>query len=147
MVATRTIVTAALEARTKSGIKVRQPIATVSGPALSDALASVVLDELNAKSYQVADTTSIDTNLTPELITEGAVRELMRAVQSKRKSDGLQPKDEIILTVQTDEAGKTAITANQDLLAKTVGATAVEFSTNDGDTVEAGDLSFKFSIG
>jgi len=147
MVATRTIVTAALEARTKSGIKVRQPIATVSGPALSDALASVVLDELNAKSYQVADTTSIDTNLTPELIAEGAVRELMRAVQSKRKSDGLQPKDEITLTVQTDEAGKAAITTNQDLLTKTVGATAVEFSPNDGDTVEAGDLTFKFSIG
>ena len=147
MVATRTIVTAALEARTKSGIKVRQPIATVSGPALSDALASVVLDELNAKSYQVADTTSIDTNLTPELIAEGAVRELMRAVQSKRKSDGLQPKDEITLTVQTDEVGKTAITAYQDLLTKTVGATAVEFSPNDGDTVEAGDLTFKFSVG
>jgi len=144
---TRSIVTAALEARTKSGIKVRQPIATVSGPALSDALASVVLDELNAKSYQVADATSIDTNLTPELIAEGAVRELMRAVQGKRKTTGLQPQDEITLTVQTDEAGKAAITTNQDLLTKTVGATAVEFSTIDGDTVEAGDLSFKFSIG
>jgi isoleucyl-tRNA synthetase len=143
---TRAIVTTALEARTKSGIKVRQPIASVHGPALPDGLSSVVLDELNAKSYVVADTVAIDTNLTPELISEGAVRELMRAVQGKRKANGLEPKDEITLTVQTDDSGHAAITAYQDLLQKTVGATDVQFSDTNGDEVTAGDFIFTFSI-
>jgi len=143
---TRTIVTAALEARTKSGIKVRQPIASVSGPKLPLGLSSVVLDELNAKSYQEADVVAIDTSLTPELTAEGAVRELMRAVQGKRKTAGLQPQDEIMLTVQTDGSGQAAVTANQELLQKTVGATDVVFADNNGEDVSAGDLTFTFSI-
>ena len=143
---TRTIVTAALEARTKSGIKVRQPIASVSGPKLSAGLSSVVLDELNAKRYQEADEVSIDTSLTPELIAEGAVRELMRAVQGKRKADGLQPKDEITLTVLADESGQAAITAHQDLLVKTVGAADLQFADIAGEVVTTGDFTFTFSI-
>jgi isoleucyl-tRNA synthetase len=143
---TRTIVTAALEARTKSGIKVRQPIASVSGPELSAGLSSVVLDELNAKRYQEADEVSIDTSLTPELIAEGAVRELMRAVQGKRKADGLQPKDEITLTVLADESGQAAITAHQDLLVKTVGAADLQFADIAGEVVTTGDFTFTFSI-
>ncbi len=147
MVETRNIVTMALEARTKSGIKVRQPIAAVFGPELPEGLLQVVLDELNAKDYGVADTVGIDTELTPELIAEGAVRELMRAVQAKRKTDGLEPQDEIILTVQTSEAGKAAIEANQELLQKTVGATSLQFADTDGEEVAADSMSFKFSIG
>jgi isoleucyl-tRNA synthetase len=143
---TRTVVTAALEARIKSGIKVRQPIAAVRGPELSEGLHDVVLDELNAKSYVKADVVAIDTNLTPELIAEGAVRELMRAVQGKRKADGLQPKDEITLTVLADESGQAAITAHQDLLVKTVGAADLQFADIAGEVVTTGDFTFTFSI-
>jgi len=146
MVVTRGIVTAALEARTKSGIKVRQPIANVYGPALSQDLSSVVLDELNAKNYQTAELISIDTTLTKELIAEGAVRELMRAVQGKRKTAGLEPKDLITLTIQTDGLGKAAIEANQDLLVTTVGASDLQFTDAKGDEVQAGDFSFVFTI-
>lgn len=55
----REVVTAALEARTKSGIKVRQPIASVTGPELAGEYQSIVLDELNAKSCPAGGT--IDT--------------------------------------------------------------------------------------
>jgi isoleucyl-tRNA synthetase len=147
MVDTRNIVTAALEARTKSGIKVRQPIAAVFGPELPEGLLQVVLDELNAKDYGVSTEVGIDTELTDELRAEGAVRELMRAVQGKRKKDGLEPQDEITLTVQTDDAGKAAIEANQELLQKTVGATDLLFADTDGEEVAAESMSFKFSIG
>ena len=146
MVETRNIVTMALEARTKSGIKVRQPIAAVYGPELPAGLLDVVLDELNAKSYGVSDTVSIDTELTDELIAEGAVRELMRAVQGARKTAGLEPQDKITLTVQTDETGQVAIAANQDLLVKTVGASSLAFANVEGETVNAGDLTFAFTI-
>jgi len=147
MVATRNIVTAALEARTKSGIKVRQPIAVVFGPAITDSLVPVVLDELNAKAYQVADIVAIETALTPALIAEGAVRELMRAVQGQRKQSGLEPADRINLTVATSTAGQQAIAQNQALLLKTVGADVVTYSAEvTGEAVIAGDLRFTFSI-
>ena len=147
MAATRTAVTMALEARTKAGIKVRQPIASVSGPELSSDLQAVVLDELNAKSYVAADSVSIDTTLSPDLLAEGAVRELMRAVQGARKVAGLEPQDEITLTVQTDMAGQSAIEAHFDLLTKTVGATELVYADTMGDKVTAADHTFIFAIG
>jgi isoleucyl-tRNA synthetase len=146
MSSVREIVTTALEARTTAGIKVRQPIAAVSGPTLAEDMQRIVLDELNAKAYRVADAVSIDDTLTPELLAEGAVRELMRAVQGKRKTEGLEPADRIVLTVATDAAGERAIIDNKELLSRTVGASEVVFAPADGETVEAVSHSFTFSF-
>ncbi|MCA9360698.1 class I tRNA ligase family protein, partial [Candidatus Kaiserbacteria bacterium] len=143
---TRDIVTQALEARTKIGIKVRQPISSVSGPALSGELTDVILDELNAKSYKVADSVTIDTNLTPELISEGVVRELMRAVQGRRKAEGLSPRDSILLTIKTDNSGQKVVTDHQDLITKTVGAKSIEFGEADQESLQAGDINFSFKM-
>jgi isoleucyl-tRNA synthetase len=118
----------------------------VFGPELPEELLQVVLDELNAKSYGVTAEVGIDTELTSELIAEGAVRELMRAVQGKRKTDGLEPQDEIVLTVQTNTAGQFAIKVNQDLLQKTVGATELQFADVEGESVSTGEFNFTFSI-
>lgn len=144
----REIVTTALEARTKANLKVRQPIAGVTGPALPEALAQIVLDELNAKQYtgHEAAPVSIDTTLTPELIAEGAVRELMRAVQGKRKTDGLQPSDVITLVVDTSAAGQAVIEMHTHLIQQTVGAQGIEFAQTGGETVIAGDLTFIFTL-
>ena len=146
MSATREIVTQALEARTKSNIKVRQPIASVTGPLIGDAMKSIILDELNAKAYVVGETIGIDTSLTPELIAEGNVRELMRAVQGRRKTEGLAPQDNIILTVSTSASGQTAIEAHCDLLTKTVGASELIFATVDGEVVATDAEQFIFTI-
>jgi len=144
---TREVVTSALEARTKSGIKVRQPIAKVTGPLISTELQSVVLDELNAKVYEVKDEiVAIDTVLTPALITEGAVRELMRAVQEKRKALGLMPQDLITLTVDTNQAGQVAIEEYRLLLMKTVGAKELNYGQAEEVVVLAGELKFSFKI-
>jgi len=144
---TRDIVTAALEARTKSGIKVRQPIAAVFGPAIPTEMVHVVLEELNAKAYEVSEVAiSIDTKLTPELLSEGAVRDLMRAIQSKRKTEGLAPQDEIILQIHTDANGQEALATHQELLMKTVGATRLEYVVAATEAVQAGTLDFSFDI-
>lgn len=95
----RDVVTSALEARTKANIKVRQPIASVSGPELAKDLIPVVLDELNAKAYEVSEIILIDKNLTPELIEEGMIREFIRTVQQKRKEMNLEINDRISLCV------------------------------------------------
>lgn len=148
MMKTRDIVTAALEARTKADIKVRQPIASVNGPVVSDELQAVVLDELNAKEYKISseDKVKIDENLTPELIAEGAVRELMRAVQGERKKQGLEPKDEIVLTIKTNNDGQVAIKKFEKLLTKTVGASKLSYTETEGEELEVGEFSFTFTI-
>ncbi len=142
----REIVTKALEARTKSGIKVRQPIASVTGPALAPELASIVLDELNAKSYLVHETVSIDTNLTPELIAEGAVREVVRTIQEMRKAANLEPADVVSLVIETDEAGQAAIRAHEATVVKTVNARALTFASTTGTEVVAGDYRFMIAM-
>ena len=146
MAQVRAVVTAALEARTKSGIKVRQPIASVSGPALPVAYQSIVLDELNAKAYLAGEAVAIDTALTPALIAEGAVRELMRAIQDMRKTADLMPADVITLTIETDARGEEAIAAHRAVLEKTVNASVITFSATTGTTVEAGEYRFVIAM-
>ncbi len=150
MLKVREVVTAALEARTKAGIKVRQPIAAVQGVELSAELVPIVLSELNAKKYEVADEVGIETKLSPELLAEGSVRELMRAVQGKRKADGLESKDEVVLSVKTSEFGKSAIVAHEDLLVKTVGATELNFvddiTLEESEGVSTNEIEFLFAL-
>lgn len=148
MIQVREVVKLALEARTKMGIKVRQPVASITGPTLFEEMQQIVLDELNAKKYLVSESgaVSVDSVLTPSLIAEGAVRELMRAVQGKRKTEGLEPQDHIELTIDTDESGQQAIETSQDLLVKTVGAVTLEFGTTAETKVEIGNFKFGFKI-
>jgi len=146
MAAAREIVTEALEARTKVNIKVRQPVASVTGPLIGDAVRGIIIDELNAKSYIVGETIAIDTVLTLELIAEGNVRELMRAVQSKRKTEGLAPTDAISLTISASDTGRLAIESHKDLLTKTVGASEIVFADTDGEVVATDTEQFVFAI-
>lgn len=146
MAAVRDIVTEALEARTKANIKVRQPIASVTGPQISDEVREIITDELNAKHYIVGEMAAIDTMLTPELIAEGNVRELMRAVQGRRKCDGLQQQDGITLTIATSDTGRAAIETHRDMLVKTVGAIELIFADTDGEVVATDIEQFVFTI-
>jgi len=138
----REVVTAALEARTKAGIKVRQPVASVSGPELHEMYVPVVLDELNAKTYMTAAEVTIDTSITPELQAEGDAREFMRAVQDMRKQAGLTPSDRVTLTVQTSDGGQAVLDTHRDEIMRTVGADALEFGNATGTEVTAGEHSF-----
>jgi len=156
MAEVRMFVTQGLEARTKANIKVRQPLSELfitTNVTLDDELKALIMDELNVKGITLAHLEegksaycTLATDLTPELLAEGAVREVMRAVQDMRKDAGLEPADRIILTVDTNEAGQAALTAHRDLLIKTVGATDVAFAQAYGTTVTSGDYTFTLSI-
>jgi isoleucyl-tRNA synthetase len=142
----REVVTAALEARTKAGIKVRQPVASVAGPTLTSECVPLVLDELNAKAYEEATEVGIDTEITPDLQAEGDAREFMRAVQDMRKKAGLQPSDTISLTVQTSDGGQAVLDTHQEEIMRTVGATAIAYGDAEGTEVTAGTLSFTVEL-
>lgn len=147
----REFVTLALEARTKANRKVRQPLnALTLNIEMTTEYAEIIADEVNVKTiaFDVTQTERaiLDTILTPELVAEGAVRELMRAVQGRRKTEGLEPQDTITLTVQADEAGRSAIEAHRQLLLKTVGASELIFADTDGEVVATDEYQFIFAI-
>ncbi|MEK7136206.1 MAG: class I tRNA ligase family protein, partial [Patescibacteria group bacterium] len=77
----REIVSLALEARSKAGVKVRQPLALLTIKELVDKdLWSIIKDEVNVKKIkhnsELAEKIFLDTNLTEDLKEEGKARDL-----------------------------------------------------------------------
>jgi isoleucyl-tRNA synthetase len=98
----REVVSSALMKRTESKIAVRQPLATLTVTEdLPESYLSIIQEEVNVKAITVGLELSLDTTITEDLRIEGDIRNLMRAVQDKRKEMNLSPKDVISLTLQT----------------------------------------------
>ena len=106
----RSIVTQALEARDKAGIKVRQPLQklTVNSKQLTGKnrgeLFRLIKDEVNVKEIEIGGLFALDTNITSELREEGAVRDAVRLVQDARKAAKMRP----------GEHGRVSITVPQE---------------------------------
>lgn len=79
-----------------------------------DITPEIVDVKINAKEgFAVAMENSVftilDTNITPELISEGLAREVISKVQQMRKQKGLEMMDRIIMSVTADEEVKAAV--------------------------------------
>lgn len=151
----RFVVNSALKQRDVVNIKVRQPLQRLGvawdfDEEVSKQYFELIKDEVNVKEIiyrrDLSIDVKIDPNLTPELIAEGNVRELMRAVQGRRKAEGLQQQDDVILTIATSAAGRSAIETHQDMLVKTVGASELIYASTDGEVVATDTEQFVFTI-
>jgi isoleucyl-tRNA synthetase len=118
----RRLVTLALEARSKANLKIRQPLSDLKVKTdLPDDLLGIIRDELNVKNVSVdknlIEDVSLNTVLTPELVEEGRVRELIRSIQDERKEKGLKPSD--IMEYSVPDTEKELFTKYGDDIKKT----------------------------
>lgn len=105
MAVVREMIEQALALRAEAGIKVRQPLAsvTVEGAELSEDYQDIVKDELNVKAVRFGDAFTLDTEITEELKLEGFLREMVRQTNSLRKKAGLTISDTIDIRVHTED--------------------------------------------
>jgi len=138
----RQITAQVLAERAKRGIKVRQPLAKITlgkDMELDVEMRNLLAEEINVKIVEfdpaVSDF-SIDWNLTPELIAQGYMREIIRNIQELRKTGALTPKDAIAVYIGApDEIIKT-IEASRDFIIKETKAKKLEFAKPAKITVQ-----------
>ena len=81
-------------------------------------------------------TVVLDTNLTPELIEEGFIREIISKIQTMRKEAGFEVMDKITVYVANNEKISNLINKNADSVKADVLATEIVTGQTDGYTKE-----------
>lgn len=157
----RTIVNEGLRLRTQANIKVRQPLATMQVAHEAEAqldwtaYLEVIADEVNVKSVLFVPSGSIDgqvaldTTLSEALVAEGAVRELVRAIQGVRAAMNLEPHNAIRVTVATDAAGQAIVTdeVHAAYLKRVTGTSELVFAdVSEGTAVHTEVAPFTVSV-
>jgi isoleucyl-tRNA synthetase len=126
----RRLVATGLAARNTAGIKVRQPLLTVTiaEKRLNPELETILLEELNIKAarYQgQGGGLTLDTEISPELKLEGLARDLVRKIQELRKQSGFAVEDRIRLFYDGDGILAEALERWRDYIATETLAVAV----------------------
>lgn len=151
----RDLASLALEQRQRAGIKVRQPLAAiiVSETTLeaSPEMVEILLDEINVKELRVdtaqEEKITLDTKLTPELLREGVVRDIIRAVQDMRKKNDLVPEDSVSLSVYAENTEKEYVEAATEELKRVAGVSSVTYSeASKGESVPVNDSTIRIEL-
>ena len=77
-------------------------------------------------------TVVLDTNLTPELIEEGYVRELISKIQTMRKDAGFEVMDKITVYAKDNDKLKNILSSHKDEIMSVVLATDIVFDKTEG---------------
>ncbi|MBQ8663775.1 MAG: isoleucine--tRNA ligase [Eubacterium sp.] len=81
-------------------------------------------------------TVVLDTNMTPELLEEGFVREIISKVQTMRKEAGFEVMDQILITYEANQKVTDIFTANAETILSEVMAVGIEGGKLRGYTKE-----------
>jgi isoleucyl-tRNA synthetase len=147
----RGYVNQALSLRAGEGIKIRQPLASLTVPTLGEFVnfEEILTEEVNVKKVEVGEELALDVTMTPELRREGLAREVIRHVQSARKNAGLNVDDRIALEVTSgdDELQETLKAFLKEINHETL-ATSNEVAGEAYETsvkIDNAELSIKLS--
>ena len=158
MATVRQVISDGLSQRASCGIKVRQPLASITIAPLDQIQSSpddwleLIKSELNVKQviFTPGVSPQLDTNLTPKLRAEGQARELIRHVQLLRKKADLEVSDRIRLNCQVKSGQQTFITDFVDLIKGETLATELNLASPTSDQKTAScrlAADFKMVIG
>lgn len=156
MIEVRTIVSLALEARAKAGVKIRQPLKSlaVKNSYLKDKqeYLEIIADEVNVKEItfdpELFGEVALDTKLTDELIEEGNFREFTRFVQDLRKKVGLNPGEQAELNLDTNSQGQSFVNKFEGQIKRQSFISAINFTDGvRGETIEVAGSKFVASLG
>ena len=92
-------------------------------------------------------TVVLDTNLTPELLEEGFVREIISKVQTMRKDAGFEVKDHIRVSMQDNDKVQQVISSNEAQIKSEVLADEVAYNGAKGFTKEWSINGEKVTLG
>lgn len=138
----RSLVSEGLELRMKAGIKVRQPLQSFtfeisSEKAMIPEMLNVIGGELNVKKVIQTEKdsgeikTSLDTKITPELKSEGIMKDLLREIQDTRKKENWIPLDKGILTIKS--VLKEYVSQFETEIKKTAGISNISYAEIETD--------------
>jgi isoleucyl-tRNA synthetase len=147
--------------RSANSLRVRQPIGKMFWNSDfgddSQELEKIILVELNAKSFDPPEemtdakqmahenlSVSIDCHLDAQLIEEGDTREIVRAIQDKRKKIGLKPGElKKIIFASSENGLKELVERNSEFIIQSASLSGIEFS----DDLSGDDLGSVNSTG
>ena len=123
-----------LSERDKSKIGLRWPLASAtifSKEKMSKSVQELIARQLNVKKV-ISKTgeqikVELDVNMTPELEAEGYMREVARKIQAERKKAGFVKKQEVPMTIFTDEKTEKMLSENVKQLKERVNAKSIKF--------------------
>lgn len=150
----RDIVSKALEARTKFGIRVRQPIASLKLKSQilnlknNKEFLELIKGEVNVKEIifdkNIKEEVELDTTLTEELKEEGMLRDLIRQIQDIRKKEGRKPNEMLTFYMGTNIAGRNFIVKYAKEFKKSINAKSIIIRAvvDGGYEVKVGELIF-----
>ena len=115
------LVAEALAERKKLGIKVRQPLSSLTiNQSLGAEFLEIIKEEVNVKEVLIGGKTALNAELTPRLREEGLRRDFIRSVQARRKKFGLRPQDEITIFYQAPDAIQKILRENKEMICREV---------------------------
>lgn len=127
----RRAVADALKLRAQAGIKVRQPLMTLTIPdgpiKRHPECIELIKDEVNVKKIAFGKETALDCEITPELHHEGLVRELTRNIQEMRRDAGLKPQRPIRIMISGAQELQDIFLTYRDTILRDVNGEVLEF--------------------